>query len=209
MTLLQLINEIKQRNSNANIASSANDMASQTPRLAKLAILAPAANPDAITQPIASSYKKTINLKLKQDNNDTRRYCFQCSNLTRSGQCLSAKRGELSHTSRTYQPVINVLRHCDSYYPGAEHYEFVEVKAQSDLFESFFIKAEHAGLMLLADDKRWLKSLGYAHISEELFNQYTQCWIDAMSDEKIAFKKQNKGRFVANTFIREACKNDQ
>src|SRR5580704_292941 len=159
MTLSQLINEIRQRSCNANIASAANGMSSQTPKLAELAILAPAANPDAITQPIATSYKKTINLKLKQDSNDTRRYCFQCSNLTRSGQCLSAKRGELLHTPRTYQPVPNVLRHCDSYSPRADHYEFFEVKAQSNLFESLFIKAERAGLMLLADDKRWLQAL--------------------------------------------------
>lgn len=76
-----------------------------------------------------------------------------------------------------------------------------------DILSNFFNKAELGGLELLADDKQWLRSLGYISMSEKRLDQYMKCWLDAMNNEKIDFKKQNKGRFAANTFIREIMEN--
>lgn len=85
----------------------------------------------------------------------------------------------------------------------------IDVQTQPiDIFEAFFEQAEQAGLELLSDDKRWLKSFGYVRITNALFEQYIKCWLDSMNDEKKAFKKQNKGRFAANTFLREIMEND-
>ncbi|QIN37132.1 hypothetical protein [Legionella longbeachae] len=84
----------------------------------------------------------------------------------------------------------------------------IDVQTQPiDIFEAFFEQAEQAGLELLSDDKRWLKSFGYVRITNALFEQYIKCWLDSMNDENKAFKKQNKGRFAANTFLREIMEN--
>jgi hypothetical protein len=66
---------------------------------------------------------------------------------------------------------------------------------------------KQVGLELLSDDKRWLQSFGYARITEALFEQYIKCWFDEMNGEKKDFKKQNKGRLAANTYLREVMEN--
>ena len=49
---------------------------------------------------------------------DDRRTCQQCTNLTPSGRCLAAARGELPYVaSRRYEPVQDVLRRCEGYAP--------------------------------------------------------------------------------------------
>lgn len=84
----------------------------------------------------------------------------------------------------------------------------IDARTQSiDIFDKFFEQADQAGLELLSDDKRWLKSFGYARITKVLLEQYIKCWLDSMNDEKNAFKKQNKGRFAANTYLREVMEN--
>lgn len=84
----------------------------------------------------------------------------------------------------------------------------IDARTQSiDIFDAFFAQAEQAGLELLSDDKRWLKSFGYARISKVLLEQYIKSWLDSMNDEKNAFKKQNKGRSAANMYLREVMEN--
>jgi hypothetical protein len=39
-----------------------------------------------------------------------------------------------------------------------------------------------------------------------LLEKYINCWMAAMTQESIQYKKQNAGRFAANTFIREELK---
>lgn len=48
---------------------------------------------------------------------DDRRHCAQCVNLTRSGLCLAAQRGEIM-TSQTYHPADHIPRRCEGYAPG-------------------------------------------------------------------------------------------
>lgn len=86
----------------------------------------------------------------------------------------------------------------------------IDVPAQStDIFETFFEQAKQAGLELLPDDKRWLRSLGYSQVNTPLLSEYITRWLDAMMQEEKTFKKQNKGRLAANTYIREALQNDK
>lgn len=53
------------------------------------------------------------------DFDDDRRHCADCANLTPSGLCLAAQRGEIT-ASRTYQPVDHIPRRCEGYAPGAD-----------------------------------------------------------------------------------------
>ena len=48
---------------------------------------------------------------------DDRRYCAECANLTPSGLCLAARRGEIT-ASRTYHPVDRIPSRCEGYAPG-------------------------------------------------------------------------------------------
>ncbi len=48
---------------------------------------------------------------------DDRRYCAECVNLTPSGLCLAARRGEIT-ASRTFHPVDHLPRRCKGYAPG-------------------------------------------------------------------------------------------
>jgi hypothetical protein len=211
MSISELIKEIRQRKATANNANSANNQRVKVSGLATLAIsdsknLSIKFEPDPHDNVIALDF---YNFKLKPVPTDNRRYCFQCFNLLRSGQCLSAQRGELPHTSKIYRPVTDILRNCESYLPriiGIN--EQLELDEQPQPFSDFFNKTKQVGIELLADDKKWLQSLGYFCLNAELLERYIQCWLDAMNNEKIEFKKQNKGRFAANTFIRESIKND-
>lgn len=48
---------------------------------------------------------------------DDRRHCTECANLTQSGMCLAARRGEIT-ASRTYHPMDHIPRRCEGYAPG-------------------------------------------------------------------------------------------
>ena len=48
---------------------------------------------------------------------DDRRHCTECANLTASGLCLAARRGEVM-AGRAYHPVDHIPRRCEGYAPG-------------------------------------------------------------------------------------------
>jgi hypothetical protein len=50
---------------------------------------------------------------------DDRRRCAQCANLTAGGLCLAARRGEIT-ASRNYEPSRTLPRRCEGYAPGAD-----------------------------------------------------------------------------------------
>lgn len=50
-------------------------------------------------------------------DDDDRRACTQCANLTGRGLCLAARRGEIV-ASRNYEPIRDLLRRCEGYMPG-------------------------------------------------------------------------------------------
>lgn len=129
MAIAQLISEICQRRSSANIANSANAIKKNKPSLAKLALL-------ALLAPVIDAHTQSM-----------------------------------------------------------------------DIFDAFFNQANQAGLELLSDDKRWLRSLGYSQVNTPLLSEYITRWLDGMMQEEKTFKKQNKGRWAANTYIREALQN--
>jgi hypothetical protein len=52
-------------------------------------------------------------------DNDDRRHCAQCANLTKRGQCLAAKRDEITASS-TYYPDDHAPRRCKGYTPGPD-----------------------------------------------------------------------------------------
>lgn len=52
-------------------------------------------------------------------DDDDRRRCDQCANLTPRGRCLAAWRGEVV-ASRDYEPVRGILRRCEGYAPGPD-----------------------------------------------------------------------------------------
>ncbi|MDR3441970.1 MAG: hypothetical protein P4L65_03020 [Legionella sp.] len=106
MTILQLIAEIRLSRANAISANVATDPESKTETVAKIATLAVA---DTQIESF-NGFHYSVNTGLAED--DPRRYCSQCNNLSRSGQCLAAKRGDLHHCSRTYRPIIDILINC-------------------------------------------------------------------------------------------------
>ncbi len=52
-------------------------------------------------------------------DDDDRRTCTQCANLTGRGRCLAARRGEIV-ASRNYEPIRDLPRRCEGYMPGVE-----------------------------------------------------------------------------------------
>lgn len=52
----------------------------------------------------------------RQQDGDNRRRCTECANLATHGVCLAAYRGEIL-ASRTYHPVVTLLRRCEGYKP--------------------------------------------------------------------------------------------
>ena len=52
-------------------------------------------------------------------DDDDRRACTQCANLTGRGLCLAARRGEIV-ASRSYEPIRDLPRRCEGYMPGAD-----------------------------------------------------------------------------------------
>jgi hypothetical protein len=49
-------------------------------------------------------------------DNDDRRRCTDCTNLTTLGNCLAAWRGDLA-ADRDYKPMADILRRCEGYIP--------------------------------------------------------------------------------------------
>ncbi len=56
-------------------------------------------------------------LKLPTFDGDDRRHCDECTNLTKSGLCLAARRREIK-ASRTFYPVDHTPKRCIGYAPG-------------------------------------------------------------------------------------------
>lgn len=84
--------------------------------------------------------------------------------------------------------------------------EKIDDKGNFTLIESFFITAENQGLGLLLDDKKWLRKIcakGEKATLREVLKQYAELWLSSMNEEPLTHKKQNVGRFAANTFLRE------
>lgn len=52
-------------------------------------------------------------------DDDDRRTCTQCANLTGRGLCLAARRGEIV-ASRSYEPICDLPRRCEGYLPGVD-----------------------------------------------------------------------------------------
>jgi hypothetical protein len=52
-------------------------------------------------------------------DDDDRRACTQCANLTGRGLCLAARRGEIV-ASRSYEPIRDLPRRCEGYMPGGD-----------------------------------------------------------------------------------------
>lgn len=110
MTISQLIAEIRLSRANAISANAATDPESKTETVAKIATLAVA---DAQVESFNGFHNSNlISINTGLAEYDPRRYCSQCNNLSRSGQCLAAKRGELHHFTRTYRPITDILINC-------------------------------------------------------------------------------------------------
>jgi hypothetical protein len=65
--------------------------------------------------------------------------------------------------------------------------------------------AKSKGLDLLRDDITFLRSrMSSVPIKEQrtvILRRYVQEWCEGMDNESVSFKKQNKGRFKANTWL--------
>jgi len=70
----------------------------------------------------------------------------------------------------------------------------------------FFLNAESEGLELLWDDEKWLEQTCAGVPKPDLeitLKRYIEIWLTSMIEEPMDHKKQNAGRFAANTFLRE------
>lgn len=73
------------------------------------------------------------------------------------------------------------------------------------LLYKFYDYAKSAKLELLEDDKKWLGQLCCSMQQDKLrilLNKYMIIWQNEMAKEPIEHKKQNIGRYHANTWIR-------
>jgi hypothetical protein len=76
--------------------------------------------------------------------------------------------------------------------------------------KDFFEINENKGLELLYDDKKWIREISKGVLNTilvDLLEKYSQLWQSTMDNEPLDYKKQNVGRFAANTFLREAIEN--
>lgn len=74
-------------------------------------------------------------------------------------------------------------------------------------FDNFVKNSQTVGIELLPQDEKWLRTLCSDIQPEQLavlLKQYIQIWFSTMQNEPLNHKKQNIGRFAANTFIRES-----
>jgi len=75
------------------------------------------------------------------------------------------------------------------------------------MMERFLKYADAQGLELLHDDKDWLTIKVKAQpiaIAREFLCNYIDTWKKSMRDEIIIHRKQNAGRYAANTQLRES-----
>lgn len=110
MTISQLIAEIRLSRANAISANVATNPELKSETVAKIATLAVADEQTESFNGFQDNNLISVNTCLTEY--DPRRYCSQCNNLSRSGQCLAAKRGELLHYARTYRPITDILINC-------------------------------------------------------------------------------------------------
>ncbi len=76
----------------------------------------------------------------------------------------------------------------------------------SDILCLFFDNACRLNTELLTEDKRWLKTICFDVRPPRLktiIEKYIHVWTETMAQEPVEYKKQNSGRFAANTFIRD------
>lgn len=85
---------------------------------------------------------------------------------------------------------------------------FLSQARDSSLLEHFFNKVGATlGIELLPDDVRWIKTVCYGLNNNRLkilLEAYISNWVKAMFNELVIYKKQNVGRFTANTYLRES-----
>lgn len=77
------------------------------------------------------------------------------------------------------------------------------------VLEGFFKYCEDQSVKLLQDDKRFIiqSTLICGDLQEvrSILKSYVQFWKEEMEEEPQRHKKQNAGRRIANTYLREAC----
>jgi len=74
------------------------------------------------------------------------------------------------------------------------------------LIEKFFKYCSEQGMELLPDDMSFLRRLTRFTPESKIrpiLSKYVIIWTDEMAKESIEHKKQNTGRFAANSWIRE------
>jgi len=72
---------------------------------------------------------------------------------------------------------------------------------------NFLNRAPSLGVNLLHADVVWLKTICHGHPIVSLgflLDEYLENWLTAMNDEPMIHKKENAGRYKANTKIRES-----
>ncbi len=71
--------------------------------------------------PAAANHLSDASFRLRTEvvpqGADDRRTCSQCGNLTKSGLCLAAGRGDI-FAGKPYRPVTDIPRHCDAFTTG-------------------------------------------------------------------------------------------
>lgn len=113
MTITELMAEIRLNRANAISANVATLPESKIETVAKIATLAVA----EVQKELFCGFHDNEMVFVNKDRTeyDPRRYCLECNNLSRSGQCLAAKRGELRNVVRTYRPITDVLINCECF----------------------------------------------------------------------------------------------
>lgn len=54
-------------------------------------------------------------LALRDQQQDDRRLCLECSGLQRDGGCMAARQGLIRSASTRHQPVLDVLHRCERF----------------------------------------------------------------------------------------------
>ena len=140
-----------------------------------------------LSAPIIKTPQKIHTNKIKKTHNDNSfNNIYLISNLSSSDKTCT------DNTDKNWDALVK---------------EAVSDRIKSiDILETFIEIAGKKNIELLNDDKKWLKkicngvpSLKLLHLLE----QYIVHWLSSMDSEAIPYKKQNVGRFAANSFLRE------
>lgn len=89
-------------------------------------------------------------------------------------------------------------------------YGFLNENNYHNMLKCFFENAKEIGIELLHDDKRWLQLICQGlplKQLKELLTEYIKHWCHMHNAEQVSQKKQNAGRYAANTWIRETLSN--